>query len=74
MSQTFGALNGLPVETPDYESVIELSYQAQLAPWWIVQPDAQWVLHPGARLLDPSAPLAKNPDALVLGLRTAINL
>lgn len=74
VSRTFGALNKVPVETPDYESVIELSYQAQVAPWWIIQPDAQWVIHPGARLLNPASPLAKNPNALVLGLRTAINL
>ncbi len=54
---------------PDYESVIELSYQTALAPWWILQPDAQWVIHPGAKLLG-----APPGDALVLGLRTAINL
>lgn len=54
--------------TPDYESVIELSYQTALAPWWIIQPDAQWVVHPGAKLAGTP------PDGLVLGLRTAINL
>jgi porin len=74
VSRAFGALNNLPVVTPDYESVVELSYQTQLAPWLILQPDVQWIVHPGAKLLDTSAPLAKNPDALVLGLRTAINL
>jgi porin len=53
---------------PDYESVIELSYQTPLAPWWILQPNAQWVIHPGAKLKGAAG------DALVLGLRTAINL
>lgn len=56
---------------PDYESVIELSYQTQLAPWWVVQPDAQWIIHPGGKLLEDGAPPPR--DALVLGLRTAIN-
>jgi porin len=74
VSKAYGARNGLAVVTPDYESVIELSYQAQLAPWWILQPDAQWVIHPGGKLLNTTAPLARSPDALVLGLRTAINL
>jgi porin len=74
VSKAYGVLSHLPVAAPDYESVIELSYQTQVAPWWILQPDAQWVIHPGAKLLNTTAPLAKSPDALVLGLRTAINL
>jgi porin len=74
VSRAYRVLTARPVTTPDYESVIELSYQAQIAPWWIVQPDAQWVIHPGAKLLNPAAPLAKSSDALVLGLRTAVNL
>jgi porin len=60
---------------PDFESALELSYQAQLAPWWVVQPDAQFIIHPGARLPDPanvSAPVPAN--ALVLGVRTAVSL
>lgn len=60
---------GLPVPEPDFESVLELSYQGQLTSWWIVQPDLQWIIHPGARLTLP-----EKPDALVLGLRTAIAL
>ena len=51
----------------DFESVVELSYQAQIAPWWVMQPDLQLVLHPGARLTAPTG------DALVMGLRTAIS-
>jgi porin len=55
---------------PDCESALELSYQMQVAPWWILQPDIQWILHPGARLYGAPTP----GDAAVLGLRTAINL
>jgi porin len=58
---------------PDFEAVIEASYQAALTPWWIVQPDVQLVLHPGARLGAAATPSPKPiPNAFVLGLRTAV--
>jgi porin len=50
---------------PDYEAVVELTYRAQLTPWFALQPDVQWVIHPGATgTLD---------DALVLGLRAQVS-
>lgn len=48
----------------DHELALEVSYQMQLKPWWSVQPDLQWIHHPGG-----SRALA---DALVVGLRTRI--
>ncbi len=68
----FRALSGLAVPYPDFESALEISWQTQVASWWIVQPDLQWIIHPGGRVLDTAHPLVVNPDALVLGLRTAI--
>ena len=70
----FRKVTGLATPLPDFESALELSWQAQVTPWWIVQPDLQWVIHPGGRVLDPAHPLAVTPDALVLGLRTAVAL
>lgn len=35
---------GVPV---DYEAVLEVSYRAQLTAWWTLQPDFQYVMHPG---------------------------
>ncbi len=32
---------------PNYEMVIEATYLAQITPWLAVQPDAQWIVHPG---------------------------
>jgi porin len=61
--------SGLPSPAADFETAVELSYQTQLASWWIVQPDLQWIIHPGARLAPP-----EKPDALVLGLRMAVAL
>jgi len=31
----------------DYEAVLEVSYRAQLTAWWALQPDFQYVMHPG---------------------------
>lgn len=59
---------------PDFESVVEATYQAQIAAWWIVQPDMQFVFHPGARIPDAAAgsQVRPVPDALIFGVRTAI--
>jgi porin len=57
-----------------YEAVLEITYQARIAPWWVLQPDLQLVFHPGGHIALPSpAPaLRPIPNALVLGLRSAI--
>ena len=46
------------------ETVFEATYKVQLAPWWTVQPDLQYVFNPSGT--DGSH------DALVLGLRTTV--
>ena len=58
----------------DYEAVLELTYQAPIAPWWTLQPDLQMIFHPGAHIaLPPPAPATRAiPNALVLGLRSTI--
>jgi len=50
--------------SPDYEAVLELTYRYHFAPWWHVQPDLQWILHPGG-----SRELG---NAVVIGLRTEL--
>lgn len=50
----------------DWEVAIELTYRAALTPWFSIQPDLQFVIHPGG---DPQV-----DDALVLGLRGLISL
>jgi porin len=63
---------GYPVR--DYEGVAELTYRVQLAPWWTLQPDLQYILHPGGNVPSPVTPLAAKPvkNALMLGLRTTL--
>ena len=49
----------------DAETIIEATYQAQLTPWWTLQPDLQIVFTPGGQ--------KSSGDAIVLGLRTSIS-
>jgi porin len=58
----------------DYESVLEISYQAKLAPWWILQPDLQLLFHPGGTIANPRTPTQAIGDAVVIGLRTTFKL
>jgi porin len=59
-----------PIRTS--EVVLEVTYQAQLAPWWSVQPDFQYVFNPGGGILNPNQPTKRVGDAAILGLRTSI--
>jgi len=47
-----------------YEAVIEGTYSLNLAPWWQLQPDVQYIFSAGAH--------ANSPDALVVGLRSTV--
>ena len=67
-SNDYNANNNIaqPIEATGlgYEIVFETTYMAQLTPWLTVQPDLQYILHPGgAQSLG---------NALVLGVRTTI--
>lgn len=57
--------DGMNLPLPDFEENIELTYCAQIAPWWTVQPDLQVIIHPGGS--------SAIPNAVVLGCRTVIN-
>ena len=69
------AFKGVDVPLPDFESAVEICYQAQIAPWWTVQPDAQVIFHPGARVVDLSASPATSvkANAALFGIRTAVS-
>jgi porin len=64
-------LAGLLTPVRDYEAAIELTYSVRLRPGWTVQPDLQYVIHPGGNVAHPLR-TGTVADALVLGLRTAI--
>ena len=58
----------------DYEMAVELTYRAQVTPWWTVQPDLQVIVHPGGHVADPTDPTRRRAirDAVVVGLRTGV--
>ena len=66
------AFNGPPYPIRDYEMVFEVSYAAQIAPWWIVQPDLQVILHPGGNVPDPNNANAALANAVIAGIRSTI--
>ena len=55
----------------DYEAVFELSYAARLAPWWTVQPDLQYIVHPNGGQ-DPNDPAQRLGNAFLAGIRSTI--
>jgi porin len=64
---------GIAQPIRDYELTLELSYLAQIRPGWTLQPDFQYIVHPGGRLPhpDPSVDGALK-NAMVFGLRSVI--
>ncbi len=69
-ANTIVALGGTPNHlaegpVPDYEMSLEATYRVALAPWWSLQPDFQYIFHPGgSKALE---------DAVVVGLRTTVS-
>jgi porin len=58
----------------DYELAVELTYQAPIVAGWTLQPDFQYIFHPGGGVVDPLNPFAgRIPDAAVFALRSAIS-
>jgi porin len=68
------AITGTPIPTRDYEAVIELSYRIQLGRDWSMQPNLQYIVHPGGNVADPNIPggVTPIPNAFVLGWRTQL--
>jgi porin len=54
------------------EIVFEASYAAQIAPWWVVQPDFQYIVRPGGNSEDPNNLGAPIKDAAVIGVRSTL--
>lgn len=61
------------VPVRNYELMVEATYQAQIMQGFTVQPDFQYVFHPGGGAIDPLNPrVGRIPDAAVFGLRTVV--
>ena len=74
LDRDFNFFTGMSRPVRDYEIALELTYRAQLAPWWILQPDLQVIFHPGGHVPDPTDPTHSRPigDAVVVGVRTVV--
>ncbi len=59
--------SGLPKQTT--EELFELTYQAQVVPWLVVQPDIQYVVNPGGGVQHPYDPSHNIRNELVIGAR-----
>lgn len=75
LDRDFATLAGAPRPIRDYEAVLELTYQVQITQWWQLQPDFEYVFHPGANTPNPNDVTGRMPikDAAVFGLRTMIS-
>ena len=67
----FGGI-GHPIR--DHEASLELTYVCQMR-GWAVQPDLQFIFHPGGHVPDPTDPTKQRAirDAVVVGLRSMIS-
>lgn len=67
------AATGLSLPVRNFEAVLELTYIAQILPGLNLQPDLQYIVHPGGNVVDPygsgATPIR---NALVLGVTTQV--
>ncbi len=85
LSQVSSAATGFDRDTAFYsgsyyqvrgsESVLDVTYSAQIVPGWTVQPDFQYIWNPGGGVLNPNDPtgLSTIKNAAVFGVRTTVN-
>lgn len=62
--------NVCPIQST--ETFLELTYQAQIAPWWQLQPDFQYVFNTGAGIQNPANPGKRIGDEAIFGLRSTV--
>lgn len=73
LDQDILALNGPPFPIRSAETVFEASYIMQLAPWWSLQPDFQYIVKPGGNVPHPDNGTKTVGNAVVVGVRSTIN-
>jgi porin len=54
------------------ETFVEASYQFQVLPSWVIQPDVQYFINPGLGIANPRDPAQRIKNEIVVGLRTNI--
>jgi porin len=55
------------------ETFLEATYQFQVLPSWVIQPDVQYFINPGLGIANPDEPTQRIKNEFVVGLRTNVN-
>jgi porin len=64
---------GIAMTRRRFEALVEATYQAVLGPGVTVQPNLQYVFHPGGNIPDPRDPTGQhNKNATVVGVRATL--
>ena len=68
------SFSGIDSPIRDYEAAVEMTYQAQITPNWMLQPVFQYIVHPGAHIPNPvnTSGSSAIPNAAVFGIRTMV--
>jgi len=71
---SFANTSGSPVNqmVRKSETYLELTYLAQVRPWWQIQYDVQYVFNPGGGIVNPNNPTQAFGDLIVVGMRTNV--
>ena len=72
LDQDTAFFSGTYVPVRGAETFLEITYQAQIAPWWQIQPDFQYYWMPGGGVLNPTDPTQRIGNEAVFGLRTNV--
>jgi porin len=64
--------SGVPLPVRSTETFIELTYQINVAPWWQVQPDFQYVFNPSGGIANPNDPTKRVGNEAIFGLLNTI--
>ncbi len=69
------AFNGSFAPLRNYEAILQETYAYSVTDGFVLQPHIQYVLHPGAGVVDPTDPFGIRAirNAFVAGLRMTVN-
>ena len=72
LDQDMRYFSGTPMPIRASESFVEVTYQAAVTPWWVVQPDFQYVWTPAGGVINPYNPAKRIGNAAIFGVRSTI--
>lgn len=74
LDRDYAALQGLNRQRHSSEMTMEVTYQAQIMPGWVLQPDYQYIMRPNGSDPLPGSPAAlrRIKNAQIIGLRSIV--